>query len=721
MAESDNRPESDGRTGRMDTAAELEPAPFHLQRPFEPAGDQPQAIESLTRGFEAGRSTQVLLGATGTGKTFTMANVIANLKRPALVLSHNKTLAAQLYSEFKEFFPENAVHYFVSYYDYYQPEAYIPQRDVYIEKDSSINEEIDRLRLATTSSLVSRRDVVIVASVSSIYGLGSPKDYKELIVPLHRGEKTRRDHLLLKLVDVLYERNDVAFERGKFRVRGDSIELWPSYEEFAYRIEMWGDEIEQISIIKPVSGETVRTLDHVYIYPARHFVMPEDRIQNALRVIREELAQQLETFQSQGKLLEAQRLSARTRFDLEMMAEVGHCPGIENYSRPLSGKPPGATPDTLYDFFPDDFITFVDESHVTVPQVRAMYAGDRSRKETLVSHGFRLPSAMDNRPLKFDEWEKRTAQICFVSATPNDYELERTKGEVVEQIIRPTGLLDPVVEVVSARGQVKHLLEQIRERAEKDERVLVTALTKRLAEDLSTFFQEQNVRCRWLHSELDAFERVDLLQELRAGRFDCLVGVNLLREGLDLPEVSLVAILDADKEGFLRSETSLVQTIGRAARNANSKVILYADRVTDSMKLAIDETERRRTIQQAYNKEHGITPETVRKKISAGIEQDAAKRRKNIAAAKEESEAVYITVEYVDNLEREMLAAAEALEFEKAASLRDRVLQLKDNIGKPLAEIEIEKPAGKASGQQRKRRKGIKASGRTKVPRPKRG
>ena len=705
----------------MEAAEDFAPAEFHLQRPFEPAGDQPQAIDSLTRGFEAGRSTQVLLGATGTGKTFTMANVIANLKRPALVLSHNKTLAAQLYSEFKEFFPENAVHYFVSYYDYYQPEAYIPQRDVYIEKDSSINEEIDRLRLATTSSLVSRRDVVIVASVSSIYGLGSPKDYKELIVPLHRGEKTRRDHLLLKLVDVLYERNDVAFERGKFRVRGDSIELWPSYEEFAYRIEMWGDEIEQISIIKPVSGETIRTLDHVYIYPARHFVMPEDRIQNALRVIREELSQQLELFQSQGKLLEAQRLSARTRFDLEMMAEVGHCPGIENYSRPLSGKPPGATPDTLYDFFPDDFITFVDESHVTVPQVRAMYAGDRSRKETLVSHGFRLPSALDNRPLKFDEWEQRTSQICFVSATPSDYELERTKGEVVEQIIRPTGLLDPVVEVVSARGQVKHLLDQIRERAERNERVLVTALTKRLAEDLSTFFQEQNVRCRWLHSELDAFERVDLLQELRAGRFDCLVGVNLLREGLDLPEVSLVAILDADKEGFLRSETSLVQTIGRAARNANSKVILYADKVTDSMKLAIDETERRRAIQQAYNEAHGITPETVTKKINAGIELEAAKRQKNIAAAKNESETVYITVEYVDTLEREMLAAAEALEFERAASLRDRVLQLKDNIGKPLSEIELEKPSRNAAGKQRKGRKGIKAGARTKVPRPKRG
>lgn len=713
-------PTSESETSKS-PSMELAPAQFHLQQPFPPAGDQPQAIESLTKAFQAGRDTQVLLGATGTGKTFTMANVIANLGRPALVLSHNKTLAAQLYSEFREFFPENAVHYFVSYYDYYQPEAYIPQRDVYIEKDASINEEIDRLRLATTSSLVSRRDVVIVASVSSIYGLGSPSDYKELIVALHKGEKTRRDHLLLKLVDVLYERNDVAFERGKFRVRGDSIELWPSYEEFAYRIEMWGDEIEQISIIKPVSGETIKTLDHVYIYPARHFVMPEDRIQAALRVIREELAQQLETFQSQGKLLEAQRLSARTRFDLEMMAEVGHCPGIENYSRPLSGKPPGATPDTLYDFFPDDFVTFVDESHVTVPQVRAMYAGDRSRKETLVSHGFRLPSALDNRPLKFEEWEARTGQICFVSATPSDYELERTKGEVVEQIIRPTGLLDPVVEVVSARGQVKHLLDEIRERAARDERVLVTALTKRLAEDLSTFFQEQNVRCRWLHSELDAFERVELLQELRAGRFDCLVGVNLLREGLDLPEVSLVAILDADKEGFLRSETSLIQTIGRAARNANSKVILYADKVTDSMKMAIGETERRRAVQQAYNDEHGITPETVRKTLRAGIETEAAKRRKTEAAAKSESDGVYITIEYVDALEQEMLAAAENLEFERAASLRDRVLQLKENIGKPLSEVELEKPSGGIGGRQKKRRKGVKPSGRSKVPRPKRG
>jgi excinuclease ABC subunit B len=458
-------------------------------------------------------------------------------------------------------------------------------------------------------------------------------------------------------------------------------------------------------------------MDHVFIYPAKHFVMPEDRIQRALAVIREELKQQLELFQSQGKLLEAQRLSARTRFDLEMLAEVGHCPGIENYSRPLSGKPPGAVPDTLYNFFPQDFITFVDESHVTVPQVRAMYAGDRSRKTTLVEHGFRLPSALDNRPLKFEEWEERTGPICFVSATPADYELERTHGEVVEQIIRPTGLLDPEVDVVSARGQVNHLLEEIRTRAAKDERVLVTALTKRLAEDLATFFQEQNVRCRWLHSELDAFERVELLQDLRAGQFDCLVGVNLLREGLDLPEVSLVAILDADKEGFLRSETSLIQTIGRAARNANSKVILYADKVTDSMKLAIDETERRRALQQQYNEEHGITPETIRKTIRAGIEAEAAKRRRTAAEAKGDEEAVYVTIEYIEALEQEMLAAAENLEFERAASLRDRVLQLKENIGKTLADVESAKPSA-ATGRQRKRRKGLKGA---KVPRPKRG
>ncbi|MEM6363938.1 MAG: excinuclease ABC subunit UvrB [Planctomycetota bacterium] len=705
-------------------ATQTDPAPFQLASPFPPSGDQPAAIAKLVDGFHAGKSAQTLLGATGTGKTYTMANVINQVRRPALILSHNKTLAAQLYGEFKEFFPDNAVHYFVSYYDYYQPEAYIPQRDVYIEKDSSINEEIDRLRLATTSSLVSRRDVVIVASVSSIYGLGSPDDYKQLVVGLHTGETTRRDHLLLKLVDMLYERNDVAFERSKFRVRGDSIELWPSYEEFAYRIEMWGDEIETMSIIKPTTGETIKTIDHVYIYPAKHFVMPEDRIQRAIRVIREELHQQLETFQSHGKLLEAQRLSARTKFDLEMLAEVGHCPGIENYSRPLSGKEPGATPDTLYDFFPDDFITFVDESHVTVPQVRAMYAGDRSRKVTLVEHGFRLPSALDNRPLQFEEWEARTGQICFVSATPSDYELERTGGEVIEQIIRPTGLLDPEVHVVSARGQVNHLLEEVRARAERNERVLVTALTKRLAEDLSNFFQEQSVKCRWLHSELNAFERVDLLQELRSGVFDCLVGVNLLREGLDLPEVSLVAVLDADKEGFLRSETSLIQTIGRAARNADSKVILYADKITESMQMAIDETERRRAMQRRYNEEHGIVPKTVYKTIRAGIESEAAKHKEVTRKAKDEGEVTYITIEYVDALEQEMLAAAEDLEFERAAKLRDRVLQLKEHIGKPLSEVEVTDNSNRSSGGRgRQRRVGKKRGGsnRTKVPRPKRG
>jgi excinuclease ABC subunit B len=693
------------------------PAGFELDSPFPPSGDQPEAIKSLVHGFRSGKDSQVLLGATGTGKTYTMANVIAQVQRPALVLSHNKTLAAQLYAEFRDFFPRNAVHYFVSYYDYYQPEAYIPQRDVYIEKDASINEEIDRLRLATTSSLVSRRDVVIVASVSSIYGLGSPQDYKQLVVGLRKGESTRRDHFLLKLVDIQYERNDVAFERSKFRVRGDCVELWPAYEEFAYRIEMWGDEIEQISMIRPVSGEVIGTLDEVYIYPAKHFVMAEDKILNAIASIRQELEERLEVLKGQGKLLEAQRLAARTRFDLEMLQEVGHCPGVENYSRPLSGKPPGATPDTLYDYFPKDFITFVDESHVTVPQVRAMYAGDRSRKITLVEHGFRLPSALDNRPLKFEEWEARTGQIAFVSATPSNYELERTGGEVVEQIIRPTGLLDPVIEVHPARGQVNHVLTEIRKRAGINERVLVTTLTKRLAEDLTTFLQEQDVRCRWLHSELDAFERVELLQELREGAFDALIGVNLLREGLDLPEVSLVAILDADKEGFLRSETSLIQTIGRAARNVNARVILYADSITDSMRAAMDETERRRAIQVDYNAAHGITPETVRKKIRSGIESDAARRRQVSVAAKED-QGVYVTLEFIEELEREMLSAAEDLEFERAGKLRDRITKLRGAIGRPLAEVEAESASsGSKSGRGRGRKKS--SSGRTKVPRPK--
>lgn len=689
---------------------------FDLVSEFAPAGDQPQAIRALVKGIQDNVKEQVLMGVTGSGKTYTMANVIQAVKKPTLVLSHNKTLAAQLYSEFKGFFPNNAVHYFVSYYDYYQPEAYIPQRDVYIEKDASINEEIDRLRLAATSALVSRDDVIIIASVSSIYGLGSPEDYRDMVVSLKVGQTINRDDVLLQLVDIQYERNDVAFERSRFRVRGDCLEIWPSYEEFAFRIELWGDDIEQISITNPISGEVLQRLDEVYVYPAKHFVTPEDRIEKAIVLIREELKEQLEKFEKEGKLLEAQRLNARTRFDLEMLQEVGHCPGVENYSRPLSGKPPGATPDTLYDFFPDDFLLLVDESHVTVPQVRAMYAGDQSRKKTLVGHGFRLPSALDNRPLKFEEWEEKTHQVIFVSATPSDYELEKTGGEVVEQVIRPTGLLDPEIEVVSARGQVAHLLEEIRTRAERDERTLVTALTKRLAEDLAGYLTEQNVRCRWLHSELDAFERVELIHELREGKFDALVGVNLLREGLDLPEVSMVAILDADKEGFLRSETSLIQTIGRAARNANSKVFLYADTITDSMRAAIDETERRRRLQQDFNEANNITPETVRRNIKAGI-QAAAQAHQKARDAISPRDGVVVTDEYIDQLEQEMLQAAEDMEFERAASLRDKLMNLRDKIGETVQEDQ-ESYSTKRGRGRRGAKKGTRKSSK-KVPRPK--
>lgn len=689
--------------------------PFDLQAPFEPAGDQPKAIESLVQGLRSGRNQQVLLGVTGSGKTFTMANVIQQMQKPAMIISHNKTLAAQLYSEFREFFPRNAVHYFVSYYDYYQPEAYIPQRDIYIEKDASINDEIDRLRLASTSSLVSRKDVVIVASVSSIYGLGSPKDYKAMMVSIAVGQTIDRDSMLEKLIDIQYERNDVSFERGKIRVRGDVVEIWPSYEEFGYRIELWGDEVESLAIINPVSGESVTPQDQLYIYPAKHFVMPEDRIKGAVDEMKKELAERLEVLRNHGKLLEAQRLSARTRFDIEMMLETGRCPGIENYSRLLSGREPGAAPETLYDYFPDDFLLFVDESHVTVPQIRAMYAGDYSRKSTLVEHGFRLPSALDNRPMKFEEWEERVPQVIHVSATPNDYELEKANGEVVEQLIRPTGLLDPVIEISPARGQVPHLLDEIRKVTAKNQRVLVTALTKRLAEDLSAYFNEQGVKCKWLHSELDAFERVDLLRELREGSFDVLVGVNLLREGLDLPEVSLVAILDADKEGFLRSETSLIQTIGRSARNVDARVILYADKVTESMRLAIDETERRRAIQQAYNEEHGITPQTIRKAIQRGIEQEAAAHREANAAVGRSDEAVYVTEEYVMELEAEMLAAAENLEFERAASLRDKIVKLQASIGEKLSDVKLD------AGKPKRGRRGGKGKTGAKVPRPKRG
>ena len=684
---------------------------FDLQAPFEPAGDQPRAIESLLDGLNRGKRDQVLMGVTGSGKTYTMANVIQHYQLPALVISHNKTLAAQLYSEFKEFFPKNAVHYFVSYYDYYQPEAYIPQRDIYIEKDASINDEIDRLRLATTSSLVSRSDVIIVASVSSIYGLGSPADYKKMMVSLVKGHELDRDQMLAQLVDIQYERNDIAFERGKFRVRGDVIEIWPAYEEYGYRVELWGDEVEQLSIIHPVSGDAISTHDRLFVYPAKHFVTSEERINQAIHLIKEELDEQLTKFRKDGKLLEAQRLSARTRFDIEMLEQVGHCPGIENYSRPLSGRKAGEPPETLYNFFPDKYLLFIDESHVTVPQIRAMYAGDRSRKMTLVEHGFRLPSALDNRPMQFEEWDQRIHKVVYVSATPGDYELEKTGGEIVEQIIRPTGLLDPVIEVVPASGQVAHLLEQIKERRAKGDRVLVTALTKRLAEDLAAYLSEQGVACKWLHSELDAFERVELLRDLREGRFEALVGVNLLREGLDLPEVSLVAILDADKEGFLRSETSLIQTIGRSARNVDAKVILYADKMTDSMKAAIEETERRRQIQQAYNEEHGITPQTIKKNVRAGIESDLEAHRQANEIVGQSDETQYITQEYINELEKEMLSAAESLEFERAAAIRDRINQMKDSIGKPLSTFKPEK-----EDKSRRGRRGRKGA---KVPRPK--
>jgi excinuclease ABC subunit B len=662
-------------------------AKFELVSPFPPAGDQPQAIEKLTAGFREGKPCQVLLGATGTGKTFSASNVVAQLNKPTLVLSHNKTLAAQLYKEFKGFFPRNAVHYFISYYDYYQPEAYIPQRDIYIEKDALINENIDRLRLAATSALVSREDVLIVASVSCIYGLGSPSDYKAMMVRVVKGEIVDRDSLLLKLVDIQYQRNDVNFERGKFRVRGDVVEVWPAHEEYGFRIELFGDEVDNLAIIHPTTGETLRQLEDLYIYPAKHFVTPEERIRNAVEGIRGELESRLAELRQQGKLLEAQRLSARTRFDMEMLLEVGHCPGIENYARWFTGRKPGEPPYTLIDFFPDDFLMVVDESHVTLPQLRAMFAGDHSRKLTLVEHGFRLPSALDNRPLRFDEWEKRIKRMLCMSATPGPYELDRTGGEVVEQVIRPTGLVDPLLHVKPARGQVPDLLEEIKKRADRRERVLVTTLTKRLAEDLSAYFREAGLRCKWLHSELDAIERVQILRELREGAFDVLVGVNLLREGLDLPEVSLVAVLDADKEGFLRSGTSLIQTIGRAARHVNAEVILYADKVTDSMKRAMDETQRRRELQLAYNAEHGITPRSVKSAISAGIEDEIAAHRM-VAEVAGQAPDNYVTEEYLEELHAEMLQAAANLEFERAAQLRDRMAQLR---GQPVATPQTKK------------------------------
>jgi excinuclease ABC subunit B len=657
------------------------PAKFQLVSEFEPAGDQPKAIVELVEGYRSGKRFQCLLGATGTGKTMTAAHVIAALNKPTLVLAHNKTLAAQLYKEFRGFFPNNAVCYFISYYDYYQPEAYIPQRDIYIEKDASINEHIDRLRLSATSKLVSREDVIVVASVSCIYGLGSPSDYKRMMVHLRKGETVDRDQVLLKLVDIQYQRNDIAFERGKFRVRGDTIEIWPSAEEVAMRVELFGDEVDALACINPTSGEVLYTMDEMYVYPAKHFVTPDDRIRTAIVGIEQELNERLAWFKEQGKLLEAERLRARCRYDLDMMREVGYCSGIENYARWFSGRKAGEPPYTLIDFFPEDFLCVVDESHATLPQVRGMFAGDRSRKQTLVDHGFRLPSALDNRPLQFEEWESRLRKVMYMSATPGPMELERTGGEVVEQVIRPTGLIDPQVHVKPARGQVPDLIKEIEMRAKRDERTLVTTLTKRMSEDLTNYFREAGLRCKWLHSELDAIERITTLRELREGAFDVLVGVNLLREGLDLPEVSLVAILDADKEGFLRSETSLIQTIGRAARNVNAEVILYADSMTGSMQRAIAETARRRELQLAYNKEHGITPRTVKTAIKNSIEEEVAAHKMAQEAAGQAAED-YVTAEYLEELHAEMLAAAQQLDFERAAELRDKISKLK---GQPVA------------------------------------
>lgn len=650
---------------------------YTLSKQYSPAGDQPQAIERLSRGVSEGKSFQALMGVTGSGKTFTMANVIAQHQMPALVVSHNKTLGAQLYEEFKELFPDNAVEYFVSYYDYYQPEAYIPQRDIYIEKDASRNADLDRLRLSATMSLSTRRDCVVVASVSCIFGLGSPEDYKASMVGIRTGDLFERNELLGRLADIQYERNDIDFQRGRFRVRGDVVELHPSYESYAIRIEFFGDEIEQISYINPVSGEILAREQEVFIYPAQHYIMPADRIEAATTSIRAELDQRLLELRGEGKLLEAQRLQARTMYDIEMIQEVGYCSGIENYARHLAGLEPGARPYTLMDYFPDDYLLFLDESHVTIPQLKAMWAGDRSRKQVLVDHGFRLPSALDNRPLRFEEFRECWSRVLFISATPGPLEMELCDHEVVEQVIRPTGLLDPVISVFPAQNQVPHLLGEIEKRVQAGERVLVTTLTKKMAEELAGYIRRKNFRCKYLHSEIDTLERIEILRDLRAGEFDVLVGVNLLREGLDLPEVSAVAIMDADKEGFLRSRTSLVQTIGRAARNVNAAVFLYGDRITDSMQRAMDETSRRRKIQMAYNEEHGITPETIQKEIRKGLAEKIKARRTARDAVHLDAQE-YDKVEMAAQIEREMLAAAEGLDFERAAELRDRLQELKD-------------------------------------------
>ena len=650
---------------------------FEVVSEYQPSGDQPEAIAALAEGIENGLKEQVLLGVTGSGKTFTMAKVIEKVQRPTLVLAHNKTLAAQLCAEFKEFFPNNAVEYFVSYYDYYQPEAYIPHTDTYIAKDASTNDEIDRLRLSATCALLERRDVIVVSSVSCIYGLGEPDDFARMVISLRVGAEWDRDELLRRLVENRYERNDIAFERNMFRVRGDTVEIYPAYyKDKAIRVEFFGDEIDRISEFHPLTGTVNRVLNHIAIYPASHYVTTKDKMDKAISEIRKEMEEQVKAFTDNDQLVEAQRIRQRTEYDMEMMAELGYCSGIENYSRIISDRPAGSAPMTLLDFFPDDFVLFVDESHVTLPQVRAMYNGDHARKDSLVKYGFRLPCAYDNRPLKFEEFEERIGQAIFVSATPGPYERERA-DQVVEQVIRPTGLLDPRVEVRPVTGQIDNLMDEIRARAAKNERVLVTTLTKKMAEDLTEFFKNAGIRVRYMHSDVQTIERMEIIRDLRLGEFDVLVGINLLREGLDLPEVSLVAILDADKEGFLRSETSLIQTIGRAARNAEGLVIMYADEITPSMRAAIDETERRRTIQDNFNKEHGIVPKTIIKgvrevlEISKTAEEDTIRGRKKRKLSQQERDAE------IAKLEKEMKEASKMLEFEYAAVLRDRIIELR--------------------------------------------
>jgi excinuclease ABC subunit B len=655
---------------------------FKITSDFKPTGDQPQAIEKLSEGIIKGINHQVLLGVTGSGKTFTMANVVERVQKPTLVIAHNKTLAAQLYNEFKELFPENAVEYFVSYYDYYQPEAYLPTTDTYIDKDSSINEQIDRMRHAATNALFERNDVIVVASVSCIYGLGSPEAYHGMLLFLEKGQKIERDDILRKLVDIQYERNDYDFHRGTFRVRGDVVEIFPaSYENTAIRVELFGDELDAISVFDPLLGTPLQKLEKVAIYPGSHYVIPESRLKAAIDGIHDELRERIQYFRKTNKLIEAQRIEQRTMFDLEMIQEMGYCHGIENYSRHLSGRQPGEPPPTLIDYFPKDYLLIVDESHATVPQVGGMYNGDRARKTTLVDYGFRLPSALDNRPLNFQEFEERVHQTVYVSATPADYEVEKSGKRIIEQVIRPTGLTDPKITIKPVKGQVDDLLNEVRKRAEAGERVLVTTLTKRMAEDLTEHYKELNVKVAYLHSDIDTLERVDIIRDLRMGKYDVLIGINLLREGLDIPEVSLVAILDADKEGFLRSTRSLIQTMGRAARNVNGEVILYAENITDSMRNAINETNRRRTVQEAYNRKHNITPQSIKKNIQAALRTVYEEDYYTVPIAAEEEAEYLSTVDLprlIEHLEKEMRAAAKKQEFERAAELRDRIKKLRE-------------------------------------------